>query len=88
MNRLRVIGADIGPEECIFEVEISTENDEVLGTARGERNARLFSEAHEMYELVKQMDCEEAKSIVERIEHSPELTADGLTAKEIAECTI
>ena len=37
MNRLRVIGTDIGPNECIPYVEIVNENEEVIGTAWGKK---------------------------------------------------
>ena len=90
MNRLRVIGTDIGPNECIPYVEIVNENDEVIGTAWGEKNAYLFAEAEEAYELLKRFvenvdddyyKC--AQELIDRVENSPELTCDGLTMQDI-----
>ena len=88
MNRLRVIGTDIGPNECIPYVEIVNENDEVIGTAWGEKNAYLFAEAEEAYELLKRFVVGEnvagnAQELIDRVENSPELTCDGLTMQDI-----
>ncbi len=88
MNRLRVIGTDIGPNECIPYVEIVNENDEVIGTAWGEKNAYLFAEAEEAYELLKRFVAGEnvngnAQELIDRVENSPELTCDGLTMQDI-----
>ncbi len=88
MNRLRVIGTDIGSNECIPYVEIVNENDEVIGTAWGEKNAYLFAEAEEAYELLKRFVAGEnvngnAQELIDRVENSPELTCDGLTMQDI-----
>ncbi|MBR0079629.1 MAG: hypothetical protein IJP69_04565 [Synergistaceae bacterium] len=88
MNRLRVIGTDIGANECIPYVEIVNENDEVIGTAWGEKNAYLFAEAEEAYELLKRFVAGEnvngnAQELIDRVENSPELTCDGLTMQDI-----
>lgn len=92
MNRLRVIGTDMGPNECIPYVEIVNENDEVIGTAWGEKNAYLFAEAEEAYELLKRFVENEnldydyykhAQDLISRVENSPELTCDGLTMQDI-----
>ena len=92
-NLLRVIGAELGPDECNLDVEIVDANGETIGTAYGERNARLFAEAEEAFELVKRLveknlDCEDykrAQKIIDRVENSPELTCEGLTAQELLE---
>ena len=92
-NSLRVIGAELGPEECILNVEVVDKNGETIGTAYGERNARLFAEAEEAFELVKRLveasldteDYRSAQKMIDRVENSPALTCDGLTARELLE---
>lgn len=94
MQKLRVIGVDIGSDECIPHVEILNNDGEVIGIAYGERNARLFAEADDMFDLIKDFaenkdfdydSYKYAEKLIERVEDSSELTFDGLTMREFLE---
>ena len=94
MNRLRVIGVDMGSDECIPHVEIVNDDGEVIGIAYGERNARLFAEADDMFDLIKDFaenkdfdydSYKYAEKLIERVEDGSELTFDGLTMRELLE---
>ena len=90
-NSLRVLGAVLGPDECILNVEIIDPYGETIGTAYGEKNARLFAGAEEAFELVKRLvennldpeDYKCAQKLIDRVENSPALECDGLTAQEL-----
>ena len=54
----------------------------------GKKNAYLFAEAEEAYELLKWFVAGEnvngnAQELIDRVENSPELTCDGLTMQDI-----
>ena len=97
MHKLRVIGVDMGSDECIPHVEIVNDDGKVIGVAYGERNARLFAEADDMFDLIKDFAENEnfdydsykyAEKLIERVEDSPELTFDGLTMRELLESVV
>ena len=90
MNKvLKIIGVDIGPDECIPNVRVYDAEGKELGDVWGERTARLLSEAEEMLRILKgfvdgdRMACMQAHELINRIENSPELLSDGLTMKEL-----
>ena len=85
---LQVTGIDIGVDECIPRVEIS-DNSGIIGTAYGQRNAYLFSEADTMFMLLKKAffglerdDYMAIEMLIDRIENSPELTYEGMTMQD------
>ena len=90
---LRVIGVDMSSTECVPNVEILDQDGNVIGTAYGERNARLFDEASEMFDIIKKFVDNEgfdydnykyAEDVIDRVENSPELTFNGgITMQEL-----
>ena len=90
---IQVVGAEMGSDKCELIVEVLDEDGELIGTAYGERNARLFAEAEEMFYLLKKfveenLNCKDylnAQKIINRIEKSQALTCNGLTEEEFFE---
>lgn len=82
---LEVIGASQGVNDCDFLVKIANTDGTTLAEVWGERNARLYSEAEAMYDLLCRLlpDNPEAAAIIDRVENSPELTFLGLTKEEM-----
>ena len=82
---LKIIAADISPEAYVPYIEVTDDNGNELGTAYGERNARLLQEAETMYGLLKRLLPHEleVQGIIDRVENSPEIREDGLTMKEL-----
>lgn len=93
--QLRVTGAEIGPDECIAEVEIFQQNTHIA-RVMGERNAKVFVEAYEMFDILKKVisdsltadDYSDIEKIIARIENSPALDYNGLTMQEMFECVV
>lgn len=82
---LKIIGADISPEAYIPYIEVTDNNGNEIGTAYGERNARLLQEAETMFNLLKRLvpNEPEIQSLIDRVENSPEIKEDGMTMKEL-----
>ncbi len=88
--QLRVIGVEMGPDECIPEVEIFLQ-DTHIGNVMGERNAKIFAEAHKMFDIIKKVltdsldtdDYIDIEKIIARVEDSPALNYNGLTMQEM-----
>ena len=91
MHKIHVIGAEMSSDECKIHSEIQNESGEVLGTAWGDRASKIFAEAYEMFDLLKEFatgdpdldDYMSAQKLIDRVENSPELTCDGLTMQEL-----
>ena len=91
MQKIRVIGAEIGTEECIPHAEILDENEEVIANVWGDRTIKIFAEALEMYDLfmsaiwgrLNDAEFERAQAIIERVEGSPKLTYDGISMQQL-----
>ncbi len=92
--KISVISVDMSPNECIPNVEIRDSNNDVIATVYGERNAKIFAEAEEAYEILKRLVEDEnpnydyykyARELIDRVENSPELTCDGLTMTDLLE---
>ena len=83
---LRAIMADLGPDECEFKFEVIKDGS-AIGEVWTDHWARLYDEAETMYEMLKTLlpDNPEVKALVERVEHGPELTFDGITKQEMLE---
>ena len=91
MHKIQVIGAEMGPDECKIHSEIQNESGEVLGTAWGDRTSKIFVEAYEMFDLLKEFatgdpdpdDYMSAQKLINRVENSPALECDGFSEREL-----